>query len=163
MSAPAYVVMGVSGCGKSTVGRALAGRLGLAFRDGDELHPAANIAKMARGEPLTDADRAPWLRAVAAALSPGTVMACSALRRSYRDLLRAEAPCPVVFLHLHGRREVLLERMTRREGHFMPAALLDSQLATLEPLEADEPHLAVDIDQPLQAMIAALLDRLPAP
>ncbi|MFN3278156.1 MAG: gluconokinase [Paracoccus hibiscisoli] len=103
MSGAAYVIMGVSGCGKSTIGHALAARLGHAFADGDDLHPASNIAKMSKGQPLTDADRLPWLAAVAAALRPGTVVACSALRRSYRDLLRDSAPAPVVLIHLRGQ------------------------------------------------------------
>lgn len=162
MSGAAFVVMGVSGCGKSTVGRALAARLDLPFRDGDELHPAANIAKMARGEPLTDADRAPWLRAVAAALRPGTVMACSALRRRYRDLLRADAPAEVVFIYLQGSRETLLGRMRHRDGHFMPPALLDSQIATLEEPEADEAHVAVGIEPSTEAIVDTILARLPS-
>lgn len=160
MSAAAFVVMGVSGCGKSTVGRALAERLNLTFRDGDALHPAANIAKMAQGEALTDADREPWLRAVGAELRPGIVMACSALRRSYRDILREIALAQVVFLYLEGRRDLLIGRMLERKGHFMPAALLDSQLATLEEPDLDELHYRVGIERPVAGIadeIVALL------
>lgn len=156
MTGIAYVVMGVSGCGKSTVGRALAARLELTFLDGDRLHPETNIARMSRGEPLTDADRGPWLKAVAAALRPGTVMACSALRRQYRDLLREFAPADVLFIYLHGTREKLLERMRHREGHFMPVALLDSQLATLEEPEPDERHLKVGIAPPTAEIVATI-------
>ncbi|MDT0167201.1 gluconokinase [Actinotalea sp. AC32] len=150
MSAPRVVVMGVSGCGKSTVGAMLAGRLGVPFVDADALHPPANIARMAAGTPLTDEDRAPWLRAVGEALAAppdGAVVACSALRRTYRDLLREAAPDAVV-VHLDGTRERLAERLTARLDHFMPAALLDSQLATLEPLEDDEAGVVLDIEQP---------------
>jgi gluconokinase len=139
------VVMGVSGTGKSTVGRALADALGVPFVEGDDLHPPANVAKMAAGIPLTDADRAPWLDLVAARLA-GTpaVVACSALRRIYRDRLRSEAP-DLALVFLHGTREVLAARMTERPGHFMPTSLLDSQLATLEPPAPDENALAMDV------------------
>lgn len=157
MTGVAYVVMGVSGCGKSTVGRALAARLDLGFRDGDDLHPPANIAKMARGEPLTDVDREPWLRAVGAELRPGTVMACSALRRRYRDLLREVAPGDVLFIYLHGTRETLIERMRHRNGHFMPIALLDSQIATLEEPGQDERHVRVGIAPPTAEIVDAIV------
>jgi carbohydrate kinase (thermoresistant glucokinase family) len=142
------VVMGPSGSGKSSVGRALAQHLGLPFADADDLHPAANLAKMASGRPLDDDDRWPWLGlvgdALAAASRTGLVMACSALRRAYRDAIRAEAP-GTVFVELHGTRELLAERMASRGDHFMPAALLDSQLASLEPLGADETGVRVDV------------------
>lgn len=157
MMGVAYVVMGVSGCGKSTVGRALAARLGLHFRDGDELHSSANIAKMARGEPLTDVNREPWLRAVGAELRPGTVMAYSALRRRYRDLLREVAPADVLFIYLHGTRETLIERMRHRNGHFMPIALLDSQVATLEEPGWDERHLRVGIAPPTAQIVQTII------
>ena len=140
------VVMGVSGCGKSLIGRMLANQLGLPFRDGDELHPRSNVEKMASGTPLTDADRRPWLDAVGKALAEADkVIACSALRRVYRDRIRAAAG-PTVFVHLAGDREVLAERVSDREGHFMPAKLLDSQLDTLEPPGPDEDAVTVDID-----------------
>ena len=144
---PLVVVMGVSGAGKSTVGIALAGLLELQFVDADDLHPPANVAKMAAGTPLTDADRWPWLalvgEALAAAASEGLVIACSALRRSYRDAIRVAAPT-ARFVHLAVPRPALDARVVNRPGHFMPASLLDSQLETLEPLEPDEAGFALD-------------------
>jgi len=156
-SEPSLVVMGVSGTGKSTVGRALAQRLGLGFVEGDDHHPQANIDKMAAGVPLDDEDRWPWLselgRQVAEADGP-VVLTCSALKRSYRDLLRRSAgERPVLFVHLAGTREVLLPRMSARERHFMPSSLLDSQLATLEPLTEDEWGVAVDVEPPVDAVV----------
>jgi gluconokinase len=138
--------MGVSGCGKSTIGRALADRLDLTFLDGDDLHPASNIEKMRRGEALDDADRAPWLDLVGARLEPGTVIACSALKRASRDRIRRTAGDPVVFVYLRGSRETLAQRMRERTGHFMPYSLLESQLATLEEPARDEIAVAADID-----------------
>ena len=161
------VVMGVSGSGKSTVGRAVADALDASFVDGDDLHPAVNVAKMTAGIPLTDADREPWLRAVGRTLADGArgagdgggmVVACSALKRSYRDLIRGEAP-GTVFAELDGTRELLQERMIR-PGHFMPASLLDSQLATLEPLQPDEAGLRLDIAAPPAELVAAIVDRV---
>jgi gluconokinase len=151
--------MGVSGCGKSTVGIALAERLKAAFTDGDDLHPAANIARMRRGEPLTDEDRWPWLTQVAQALQGGgpRIVGCSALKRVYRDHIRQGADGPVTFVHLAGARAVIDARMRARTGHFMPPALLDSQFATLEPPDADEGAVTVDIDQPFDAVIDAAL------
>lgn len=138
---PLVVVGGVSGSGKSTVGSQLAATLGVPFIDGDSLHSAANIEKMSAGHPLTDDDRLPWLETVGRTLGEhtqgGLVVACSALRRRYRELIRAEAP-GVFFVVLTGPREVLEQRLGDRPGHFMPASLLDSQLATLEPLEPGE-------------------------
>jgi gluconokinase len=153
--------MGVAGCGKSSVGAALAARLGLPYRDGDDLHPAANIARMSAGQPLTDADRWPWLIAVGAALRdrPG-IVGCSALRRAYRDRITAKAGHPVTFLHLSGDRDVIAARMAARTGHFMPPSLLDSQFATLEPPGPDENAVTVDIDRPLDAIVDALVARL---
>ena len=131
------VVMGVTGTGKSTVAGILAGLLGWDLEEGDDLHPAANVAKMSAGQPLTDEDRWPWLDRVAAWIqdrvrtgAPG-IITCSSLKRSYRDRLRGPG---VVFVHLSGSREEILARLTRRLDHFMPASLLDSQLQTLEPL-----------------------------
>lgn len=141
------VVMGVSGCGKSSIGQALAKTLSARFIDGDDLHPPENVAKMSLGAPLNDDDRAPWLAKVGAALTvDSTVVACSALKRKYRDQIRDIAAAEVVFLYLRGHRATLLERMAARPGHFMPASLLDSQLATLEEPGSDEKHLVADIE-----------------
>jgi gluconokinase len=141
------VVMGISGVGKSLVGHELADRVGVPYADGDDFHPAANIAKMSAGTPLTDEDRWPWLDAVAAWLADheatGGVISCSALRRVYRDVLR-RGSARVAFLHLVGDHDLIRERMEHRE-HFMPASLLESQERTLEPLEADERGRVVDI------------------
>lgn len=155
-----YVVMGVSGCGKSTIGAAFAAAIMGQFIDGDDLHPAANVAKMAAGLPLTDQDRAPWLIKVGQALLGGAgpvVIGCSALKRRYRDVIRAEAGLPVMFLHLSGTRQVLLSRMAARTGHFMPPSLLDSQFAALEPPESDEAAVTVGIDQAPDSILAQLL------
>lgn len=143
------VVMGVAGTGKTTVGRLLAEALGLPYAEGDAFHPAANVAKMSAGTPLDDADRRPWLEAVGEwirdrAGTGGGVVAASCLKRSYRDLLRAAAP-DIVFVHLTGDRPLIERRMADRKGHFMPASLLDSQFAVLEPLRADERGIAVDV------------------
>lgn len=152
------VVMGPSGSGKSTVGRSLAEELGVRFVDADDLHPAANVRKMAAGVPLEDQDRLPWLRLVGETLQAEEriVVACSALRRSYRDLIRAEAP-EAFFAELAIGRAVLEERMRTRSDHFMPAALLDSQLETLESLDADEVGIRVDesADVPTAAGVIA--------
>lgn len=146
----AVVVMGVSGCGKSTVGSALAARLGATFLEGDDFHPASNIEKMASGKPLGDTDRMPWLDAIAVAiqreLSVGVVCSCSALRYVYRQQIRDRLRAPVMFLYLDGNRNTLETRLRLRSDHFMPASLLDSQLATLE-LPAGEVgiyHLSLD-------------------
>ncbi len=155
-----YVVMGVSGCGKSSVGRAVAAAIGARFIDGDDLHPAQNLAKMARGEALTDADRAPWLDLVGTALgaaAPPVVIACSALRRAYRDRIAARSGAPVTYLFLTGSRTVIEARMRARSGHFMPPALLDSQFAVLEPPGSDEKAVTVDIDQSPDVIVAQLL------
>lgn len=151
-----YVVMGVSGCGKSLIGQAFATATASRFVDGDALHPAENIAKMSRGEPLTDSDRAPWLDRIGQILQdPDTVVACSALKRAYRDRIRAGAAAPVTFLYLRGQRDTLLQRMATRPGHFMPVSLLDSQLATLEEPGPDEPHLVADIEDSPAAIVEA--------
>lgn len=143
---PRVVVMGVSSCGKSTVGEMLALKLGLPFMDGDDLHPAENIAKMESGTPLDDDDRWPWLTLVGRWLADhdGGVIACSALKRSYRDRIREAAP-DTVFVHLHGSRELMGARMGARPGHFMPTSLLDSQFATLELLGDDEAGRVYDV------------------
>ena len=155
--------MGVSGSGKSTVAKGLVRRLGWDFVEGDDLHPAANRAKMAAGVPLTDDDRRPWLETVAewihGQIEAGRsgIVTCSALRRRYRDVLRTDA---TVFVHLHGSRELLAERMGARKDHFMPSSLLESQLATLEPLRPDEPGLVVDIGPTTEAQVQEIIDRL---
>lgn len=143
------VVMGVAGTGKTTVGRLLAERLGLPYAEGDAFHPAANVAKMAAGHPLDDADRWPWLDAVGEWIRNragmcGGVIAASSLKRVYRDRLRTAAP-GAVFVHLTGERALIEERMAARRGHFMPTTLLESQFATLEPLQDDELGVAVDV------------------
>lgn len=154
------VVMGVAGCGKSSVGAALAARLGASYLDGDDLHPPANIARMAQGQPLTDDDRWPWLALVGQALAQAggpLIIGCSALKRAYRDRIRAEAGAEVCFIHLAGTPEVIGARMAARQGHFMPPALLASQFAALEPPGPDEGAVSVDIDQPLDAVIAGIV------
>ncbi len=154
------VVMGVSGCGKSMIAQGLSDATGLRFLDGDSLHPATNIAKMSAGHPLDDADRAPWLDAVGAALAGrADVVACSALKRAYRDRIRVQVP-DAVFVHLDGPRDVLAARVGGRPGHFMPADLLDSQLATLEPLQADEAGIVVDLDQTPDRIVATIRRRI---
>ena len=158
---PLVVVMGVSGVGKTAVGQALAARLAVAYADADDLHDPASVEKMRDGTPLTDADRLPWLERVGGWLRThervGGVMSCSALRRAYRDVLVGEAPS-ARFLHLTADEAVLRARMTGR-SHFMPATLLASQLATLEPLALDEPGLEVDAAQPVQAVVEEWLAR----
>ena len=156
------VLMGVAGCGKSSVGIALAPILGAQFIDGDDLHPAENIAKMSKGEPLTDADRRPWLDQVGAALrgEGRRIIGCSALKRRYRERITAAARQPVTFVHLAGSRAVVEARMSARQGHFMPPTLLDSQFAALEPPVADENAVVVDIDQPFDRVIEAILAQL---
>ncbi|WP_334171224.1 gluconokinase [Sinomonas sp.] len=160
-SVPTVFVMGVSGVGKTTVGSALAAALGLEFIDADDLHPAGNKAKMGAGIPLTDEDRWPRLDTVrrAAAARP-SVVACSALRRAYRQRLLAHAP-HAVFVHLDAAHDDIALRMAARDHEYMPASLLDSQLATLEPLEPDEPGLRVDATQPLQGLVQKLAGELP--
>ena len=162
------VVMGVSGSGKSTIGALIAHSLDVQFTDADGLHPQANIVKMAGGVPLTDADRWPWLALVGQALADagaegrGLVVACSALKRVYREAISQAAP-NVRFVHLAGSLEVLSTRLEGRSEHFMPPALLESQLATLEELHDDEPGFAVDIDQPVSAVVTESVARLNAP
>ncbi len=162
-TAPVLVFMGVASTGKSTVAAMLAGRLGWDFEEGDDLHPAANVEKMAAGHALDDDDRWPWLDRIAewideriAAGEPG-IVTCSALKRSYRDVLRRDS---VTFVHFAGDRELILERMLRREGHFMPTTLLDSQFATLEAIGDDEKSIEVSIDQTPQEQAAEIASRL---
>lgn len=160
------VVMGVSGSGKSTIGRMLAARLAWPFAEGDDFHSAANIEKMAHGRPLTDEDRGPWLAAIGAwidgriAAGGSGVVTCSALKRSYRDVLRRPE---VIFVHVTGDRDAIAARVAARHGHFMPAALLDSQLATLEQPGPDERVIAADLSLPpseiVDEVVAALAER----
>ena len=155
------VIMGVSGCGKSSVGKGLSARLGIPYHDGDDLHPPANIEKMRKGIPLTDADRWPWIDLVADVLArqAPVIVGCSALRRAYRDRLRAGAGGPVQFVHLSGSRDLIAGRMASRIGHYMPTSLLDSQFAALEPPDPDE-ALTIDINQSLPAIITAAAEEV---
>lgn len=157
------VVMGVSGCGKSTVGQLLAQGLGVPYVEGDALHPPRNVALMAAGTPLNDEDRRGWLDAIAAQLAAaehsGAVVSCSALKHIYRDRLRIAAP-DLRLVHLHGSRELLAQRMQARSGHYMPASLLQSQLNTLEPPGADEAAIIIDIAPPPEQIAAAALQQL---
>ena len=159
------VVMGVAGCGKSTVAKALQERLGWIVAEGDDYHPASNIAKMSSGIPLSDEDRWPWLDTIAAWTAEQdraglpTIVTCSALRRVYRDRLRA-APGRTVFVHLTGTPELLTARMAARTDHFMPPALLPSQLATLEPLQADEEAIVIDIDRSIDEIAEVAISQL---
>ena len=161
----AIVVMGVSGCGKSTVGRALAPHLGATFLDADDFHPPANVERMRAGIALTDAEREPWLDALAARLQHAAaadepiVLACSALKRSYRDALRRGAPA-LHLVHLTGSPALLAERIGARADHYMPPTLLPSQLATLEPPAADERPITLDVSASTDALVAALLEHL---
>jgi len=160
---PPIVVMGVSGSGKTTVGSALAERIGGVFLDADDLHPAANVDKMSKGFPLNDTDRAPWLDIVGKEMRKRqgegrtVVVACSALKRKYRERIRAEEPA-AFFVLLAGTREELERRMQARHGHFMPASLLDSQLDTLEPLGTNEHGATVNIHGTEEQVVDRVLD-----
>ncbi|MBN0049173.1 gluconokinase [Streptomyces actuosus] len=161
------VVMGVAGTGKTTVGPLLAARLGVPYAEGDDFHPAANVARMSAGVALTDEDRWPWLDAIGAWAAGraglGGVVSCSALKRSYRDRLRTAVP-GLVFVHLTGDRALIADRMEHRRGHFMPSALLDSQFAALQPLRADEAGVDVDVEagpEQIAERAAAALAALP--
>jgi carbohydrate kinase (thermoresistant glucokinase family) len=158
MAPPILVVMGVSGSGKSTVAKALAQALRWPFEEGDDLHPAANVAKMRAGHPLTDEDRKPWLEAIgrwidgqAAKGEPG-VITCSALRRAYRDQLRQGRP-QVKLVFLEGSKGLIEDRLAHRQGHFMPPSLLDSQFEALEEPGPDEPVIKVNIDELVEAQV----------
>jgi len=157
---PLIVVMGVAGSGKTTIASGLAERLRVPFVEGDSLHPAANVKKMAAGIPLTDEDRWPWLEAIGArmeverATGHGVVVSCSALKHAYRDCLRKEVHGKVQFILLDGSRETITDRMKQRKGHFMPPALLDSQFATLEKPTPDEHAVILDISHPVPSLLA---------
>ena len=161
------VLMGVTGCGKTSVGEQLAERLGWAMLEGDSFHPQSNKDKMSSGTPLTDEDRWPWLEEIGRQMrkygerNESAVVTCSALKRAYRNRLRqAAGTCEVRFVHLTGARPVLEERMRARTGHFMPASMLDSQLETLETPGTDENAITVDIDQPLDTIVNRIITRL---
>jgi gluconokinase len=165
MNKPNIVVMGVAGCGKSSVGRLLAEALSASFLEGDTFHSVENIARMAAGTPLTDSDRAGWLALLAARLTDGQeqgermVLACSALKRRYRDRLRLGDPT-LLFVHLVGDKTLIADRMTQRPGHFMPTALIDSQFADLEALDVDEHAIVCSVTEPPQAIVARVLAHL---
>ncbi len=161
----AIILMGVSGSGKSTVAEALARRTGFAVEDADAFHPQANIDKMHAGIPLTDDDRWPWLRAIAAAIDRNAetgwpvIIACSALKRAYRDVL-VHGRDDVRIVYLKGSRDLIARRLAARRDHFMPPSLLDSQFATLEEPAPDEPVMAVDIDADIDTIVTAIIVRL---
>lgn len=159
------VVMGVSGCGKSTVAALLAGRLGWSFVEGDALHPPANVDKMSRGIPLTDADRRPWLQEIAdviqgwRAAGQCGVVACSSLRRDYREIITGAAD-DLRFVYLRGSFSLIEQRLATRQGHYMPVSLLESQFATLEEPTDDEPAITLDAGAPAEDLVASLLSVL---
>jgi gluconokinase len=164
----ALIVMGVSGSGKSTIAASLARRLGWTFEDGDRFHPASNVAKMAAGHPLTDEDRWPWLQAIAdeidrvCAAGGHVVIACSALKRVYRNLLvHGRSDVRIVFLK--GTKALIAGRLAQRKHHFMPPGLLDSQFKTLEPPESDEHVITAPIDATVEAIVEDIVCQLRAP
>lgn len=158
----AWVVMGVCACGKSDIGARLAQALGAPFIEGDCFHPPENVAKMSAGIPLDDEDRRGWLQALRAGIErawqtePAVVLSCSALKRAYRDVLRGDGG-DVRFVHLHGDRDLIAQRMAARSGHFMPVSLLDSQLRTLEPLQPDERGVTLDVREPPQRLVEQVM------
>ena len=155
----AVVVMGVTSCGKTSVGEGLAAALACPFIEGDRLHPASNIAKMSAGTPLTDADRWPWLEIIGKAMKnecgkrQGVVASCSSLKKIYREKLAEAAGQPITFIHLYGSRDLLAARMADRKGHFMPPSLLDSQLATIEVPGPGETALHLDVIAPVDELV----------
>lgn len=165
MGNPTIIVMGVTGCGKSSLGQSLAERLGRRFVEGDDLHPPANIRKMRMGAALDDTDRWPWLDAIGLEINrnAGAIVSCSALTQRYRDRLREPATRPLQFVFLDGDRAVLLERLMERKGHFMPLSLLDSQLQTLERPIGEADVMTISIDQPTEAIVEQVLGALAKP
>ncbi len=164
-----FVVMGVAGCGKTTIGEALALALNCAFLDGDTYHPKSNVEKMSRGEPLSDEDRWPWLEIFGTELAkagtqdqPVAIGGCSSLKKIYRERIAEAAGEPVLFIYLNGSRDLIAKRMGAREGHFMPTSLLDSQFATLEVPGADEPAISVDIDATTQEIVTQAMAKINA-
>lgn len=161
-----WIVMGVSGSGKSEIGRRLAVRLGVVYIEGDDFHPASNIEKMRAGVPLDDADRHAWLISLQGRLreaverDESAVLSCSALKRRYRDLLR-EADPNLIFIHLDGDRGLIAARMRKRRSHYMPLSLLESQCLALEPLQADERGLRLDIALPPESLVDRIIERFP--
>jgi gluconokinase len=155
----AAIVMGVTSCGKTSVGEGLAKELNCSFIEGDRLHPVSNIAKMSAGTPLIDADRWPWLETIGKAMKAecdkgdGVVASCSALKKAYRKKLAEAAGRPITFIYLHGSRDLLAARMAERKGHFMPISLLDSQLATIEVPGPEENALRLDVILPVDELI----------
>jgi gluconokinase len=168
MRAQFFIVMGVAGCGKSTLGMQLADRLGWDFLEGDQLHPPANIDKMTHGVPLMDADRLPWLQAIADRIAQWRaagvtgVVTCSSLRRSYRDIITAGF-ADVCFLYLRADRALITQRFAERRGHFMPASLIDSQFATLEEPGPDENVLVLEVARPIAALIETVVQEIGKP
>lgn len=160
-----FVVMGVSGSGKTTVAAMLAGALGAKFLEGDDLHPRSNVEKMRSGTPLTDADRLPWLRLIAGEIDRWRasrdrgVVTCSALKRAYREIVVGDRP-EVALVYLRGSRELIQRRMAARHEHFMPVGLLDSQFATLQEPEAEERPIVVDIESGPSDIAASIVERL---
>lgn len=151
-----YVIMGVAGCGKTTIGEQVVQQLGGVYIDGDDLHPPANIDKMSRSEPLDDVDRFPWLQEIGKLLSNAegpTFVGCSALKKAYRKLIIDEAQKPVCFIYLKGNQALIAERMAARQGHFMPTALLDSQFKALEEPQGSENFIEIDISKPLEIVV----------
>jgi carbohydrate kinase (thermoresistant glucokinase family) len=161
----ALVVMGVAGSGKSTIGEALGQRLAWRYEDGDSFHPAANVAKMSAGQPLTDEDRWPWLEAIAAEIEccrqagEHIIIACSALKRAYRKVL-VHGQTDVRMVYLNGSHDLIADRLGHRKGHFMPPGLLDSQFATLEPPSSDELPITVAIDAPVEVIVDHIVRQL---
>lgn len=162
------IVMGVAGCGKTTIGTLLADRLGAQFLDGDDLHPPANVAKMSSGAPLTDEDRWPWLDRIGVAIEQAVqsqgrvVVACSALRRVYRERLTNACDAPPLFVHLSGTPDLIGERMAARSSHFMPVQLLDSQFAALEPPCPDENAISIDIEGSKTGVLERIVEEIAA-